>query len=144
MLNGLALFFDKKRKGKVMEITMEKFIERRDNYEFKNIENLKRLINIANTRKSDYDIWIEYASQDMIEMLKDFSKSSEFNHRQDCNNGFWDFYEDEQSILDEVKSNVLYWLLNDPNIDEDDPSQVKWLKREIRILKYYLKKWECK
>ena len=59
MLNGLALFFDKKRKGKVMEITMEKFIERRDNYEFKNIENLKRLINIANTRKSDYDIWIE-------------------------------------------------------------------------------------
>ena len=40
MLNGLALFFDKKRKGKVMEITMEKFIERRDNYEFKNIENL--------------------------------------------------------------------------------------------------------
>ena len=127
-----------------MEITMEKFIERRDNYEFKNIENLKRLINIANTRKSDYDIWIEYASQDMIEMLKDFSKSSEFNHQQDCNNGFWDFYEDEQSILDEVKSNVLYWLLNDPNIDEDDPSQVKWLKREIRILKYYLKKWECK
>ena len=127
-----------------MKISIERFIKKRDNSEFKNPENLKRLVKIANSNKSDHDIWIKYGSKNMIQMLDDFNKSDQFSQQQDCNIGFWDFYEDEKAILHEVKSNVLYWLLADPNINEDDANEVKWLRKEIKTLKYYLRKWESK